>query len=433
MGLILQRNPKAATARTRPSEKAQPSARETSKPAPHKQRNIAIDPIIPNRVTKAEGDQADVIEKQSAAVDYPASKASHNKDRQVPTRPRHPLSGVSQSPDVAIEREEDNASADDVKKQNTVTNQRSSQVVCARINQALSQPQRAHSFPLPEPSDPAPETGDQPAKLTKQPIPKLLQLGSLEIGKVLGKGKFVRVYLARERTAGFICALKVLYTAETQQGSVQKQVAREIEIQSNLRHPNILRLYGHFHDRKRGFSVLEYAGKGELYKRLQEEEEGRFPQWKAAQYIAQMTTALRYLHRKHVSHRDIKPENILVGLHGELKMSDIGWSVHAPSRRRMTQCGTLDYLPPEMLDPRRSCKPYNEKVDLWALGVLAYEFLVGTVPFDDSEAMTKRRYCEGGYDRSGLLVLDPGKRISLEKVQQHPWIVKHCRSAVKED
>jgi aurora kinase len=135
-----------------------------------------------------------------------------------------------------------------------------------------------------------------------------------EVGRALGKGKFGRVYLARERGTGFVCALKVLHKKEIQQGRVEKQVAREIEIQSNLRHPNILRLYGHFHDSKRIILILEYAGKGELYKHLQKED--RFPEWKAAQYIAQMANALQYLHRKHVIHRDIKPENILVGMHG---------------------------------------------------------------------------------------------------------------------
>lgn len=225
--------------------------------------------------------------------------------------------------------------------------------------------------------------------LYDQPATKQLHLGMFEIGKALGKGKFGRVYLAKERSTGFICALKVLHKSELQQGGVQKQVRREIEIQSNLRHPNVLRLYGHFHDSKRIFLILEFAGKGELYKHLRKEH--RFPEWKSAQYIAQMAAALKYLHKKHVIHRDIKPENILVGIHGEIKISDFGWSVHAPNNRRQTMCGTLDYLPPEMLVRGSQENFYSDKVDLWSLGVLTYEFLVGEAPFEDTPVMTQRR------------------------------------------
>lgn len=227
----------------------------------------------------------------------------------------------------------------------------------------------------------------------EQPQPKQFHLGKFEIGKPLGKGKFGRVYLAKERSSGFVCALKVLHKSELQQGKVEKQVRREIEIHSNLRHPNILRFYGHFHDSKRVFLILEFAGKGELYKHLRKET--KFPEWKAAQYIAQMAAALKYLHKKHVMHRDIKPENILVGIHGEIKISDFGWSVHAPNNRRNTMCGTLDYLPPEMIKPGSQENFYSEKVDLWSLGVLTYEFLVGEAPFEDTPIMTQRRIARG--------------------------------------
>lgn len=245
--------------------------------------------------------------------------------------------------------------------------------------------------------------------------PRTFHLGMFEIGKPLGKGKFGRVYLVKERTSGFICALKVLYKSELQQGSgVEKQVRREIEIQSNLRHPNILRLFGHFHDPKRIFLILEFAGQGELYKLLR--KESRFPEWKAAQYVAQMASALKYLHRKHVIHRDIKPENILVGIHDEIKISDFGWSVHAPNRRRATLCGTLDYLPPEMIKSGSKDNTYDEKVDLWSLGVLTYEFLVGEAPFEDTPVMTQRRIARA--DMSIPSFVSPEARDLIKKVRR---------------
>ncbi|KAG7290996.1 Serine/threonine-protein kinase ark1 [Staphylotrichum longicolle] len=276
-------------------------------------------------------------------------------------------------------------------------------------------------------SEEAAQTDRSSSSYVDQPlVPKQFHLGMFEIGRPLGKGKFGRVYLARERSTNFICALKVLYKSELQQGTgVEKQVRREIEIQSNLRHPNILKLYGHFHDSKRIFLILEFAGKGELYKHLR--RENRFPEWKAAQYIAQMASALRYLHRKHVIHRDIKPENILVGIHGEIKISDFGWSVHAPTTAATSALRHPRLPPTRDGQARQQGHWYTEKVDLWSLA-----------PFEDTPVMTHKRIARADMTIpewvskeakdliKKLLVLDPEKRLPLEEVQAHPWIIKHC-------
>lgn len=149
-----------------------------------------------------------------------------------------------------------------------------------------------------------------------------------------------------------------------------------------------------------------------------------------------MADALIYLHSKHVIHRDIKPENILIGMRGELKISDFGWSVHAPNTRRTTLCGTLDYLPPEMIEGRE----HEHWVDVWSLGVLLYEFLVGAPPFEDASGGYKATYrriakvdlhvpehvsADAKDLIQRLLQHDPDKRMPLAQVLQHPWILKH--------
>ncbi|XP_060066435.1 uncharacterized protein LOC132546735 [Ylistrum balloti] len=254
-------------------------------------------------------------------------------------------------------------------------------------------------------------------------------LQDFDIGRPLGKGKFGNVYLAREKSTKYVVALKVLFKSQLQKAGVEHQLRREVEIQSHLRHPHILRLFGYFHDKTRVYLILEYAPKGELYKELTKNT--RFEEKRAVVYINQLASALQYCHSKKVIHRDIKPENLLLGHTGDLKIADFGWSVHAPSSRRTTLCGTLDYLPPEMIEGSL----HDEKVDLWSLGVLCYEFLVGKPPFEAaSHEETYRRitrvdlrfpsYVSNSARSliSMLLKHDPNQRISLDKVLEHPWI-----------
>jgi len=258
------------------------------------------------------------------------------------------------------------------------------------------------------------------------------KLSDFDLGKPLGKGKFGVVYLAREKTTHYICALKVLFKSQLSKAGVEYQLRREIEIQSHLRHPNILRLYGYFYDENRVYLILEYCKNGELYKVLK--KEGRFSEEKASKYIGMLAGALQYCHMKHVIHRDIKPENLLLGAKGDLKIADFGWSVHAPNNRRQTLCGTLDYLPPEMIEGR----DHDSNVDVWSLGVLMYEFLVGSPTFEASEhnetyariSQVDLKYpsfvSEDAKDlMNRLLVKNPKDRLPLEECMAHPFITKY--------
>lgn len=267
--------------------------------------------------------------------------------------------------------------------------------------------------------------------MSNEPKPKRTwALNDFELGKCLGKGKFGRVYLAREKQTHYIVALKILSKRQLLESRMEQQLRREIEIQSHMHHENILRLYGYFWDNKRIYLILEYTPNGEVFNELREEH--RFPEPKAANYIYQVTNALLYLHSKSVIHRDIKPENLLNSC-GVIKVSDFGWSIHCPSSRRQTLCGTLDYLPPEMI-----CKQdYDFTVDNWALGVLAYEFLVGAPPFEAREPReTYRRIEQVKFSLPDfvsqeaqdfiqrLIKRNPSERMTLEEAASHPWLIK---------
>merc|ERR1712137_133139 len=258
-------------------------------------------------------------------------------------------------------------------------------------------------------------------------------LNDIDVGKRLGAGKFGKVYVARERRTGFVFALKILDKAQLIKHRVEHQLRREIEIQSHCRHVNILRLYNFFYDERRVYLMLEMAPGGELYALLQ--KRGSFSEARSAWYFKQMAEAIQHCHSKHIIHRDIKPENILIGLNDTLKISDFGWAVHAPSRPRDTFCGTLDYLAPEIVHNQR----YNKNVDIWELGVLLYEFLVGKAPFEDADEKTTRKRIKTGKPifpetisseaqdlLTRLLQKDPQKRITLEQALQHPFVTISC-------
>lgn len=111
-----------------------------------------------------------------------------------------------------------------------------------------------------------------------------------------------------------------------------------------------------------------------------------------AKYVVKpFLETLAYLHASGIVHRDIKPENILVSDAGTLLLADFGLSIRARDDRPVTRVGTLDYMAPEVVRcPRKShseqwkeCDDlvYGSAVDIWALGVLVYELIVGTAPF----------------------------------------------------
>ncbi|XP_017037810.1 aurora kinase C [Drosophila kikkawai] len=275
------------------------------------------------------------------------------------------------------------------------------------------------------------KTENQPQKPKKT-----WELNNFDIGRQLGRGKFGNVYLAREKESQFVVALKVLFKRQIGESNVEHQVRREIEIQSHLRHPHILRLYAYFHDDVRIYLILEYAPQGTLFNALQAQPLKRFDERQSAIYIQALCSALLYLHERDIIHRDIKPENLLLGHKGVLKIADFGWSVHEPNSMRMTLCGTVDYLPPEMVQG----KPHTKNVDLWSLGVLCFELLVGHAPFySKNYDETYKKILKVDYKLpehiskaaahliSKLLVLNPQHRLPLDQVIVHPWILAHTQ------
>jgi len=271
------------------------------------------------------------------------------------------------------------------------------------------------------------------ARISRQVVPKLC-LDDFEIGKRLGEGRFGKVYLAREKKSKFIVALKVLSVKGLERDRCEHQVRREVEIQSRMKHAGVLRMYGYFWDKDRIYLVLEYCVGGQLYDLLSEKES--FSEPVAADYVKQVAEALQYCHSHNVIHRDIKPENILISFNNKLKIADFGWSVHAPTSKRETMCGTHEYIPPEMVQG----ESHDKTTDLWAIGVLAYELICGYAPFTAEKVPTiysrivkvdlrfpSHVSADARHFITNLLRRRPEERMSMEKLLSHPWITRTRR------
>ena len=158
-----------------------------------------------------------------------------------------------------------------------------------------------------------------------------------------------------------------MFKNQIRDAGLQHQVRREVEIQSHIKHKNICRLYGYFHDAKRVYIILEYCVNGNLYLKLKVsflrkknakkkrflkkfkkyfffQDQMRMTSKDAARYVHEIAEGLIHIHKLNVIHRDLKPENVLLGKKDEVKLADFGWCVHTPQSRRQTFCGTLDYL-----------------------------------------------------------------------------------------
>lgn len=266
------------------------------------------------------------------------------------------------------------------------------------------------------------------------------KLCDFDISRVLGKGGFGEVVLCRYK-GKFVVALKKL---KMKSASVESKslIQREIEIHSSLgRHENVLEFYGHFQVGHETCLILEYALGGSLCKKLFYAD--KFDEKTSALYIKDISQAIHYCHSHNVIHRDIKPDNMLLGNEEKVKIADFGLATTSMSCT--TYCGTLDYMAPEMVARQgghKQCVSYNKQVDTWALGVVLYEFLVGSPPFgtisDDPKVIVQRisqvdfRWPSGVTDDakdliSKLLKKDPRQRLPLECIPTHPFVLRNLR------
>ncbi|KAM3871741.1 NUAK family SNF1-like kinase 1 [Diretmus argenteus] len=251
-----------------------------------------------------------------------------------------------------------------------------------------------------------------------------------EVMETLGKGTYGKVKRAVERASQKTVAIKSIRKERITDDLDRVHIQREIEITSSLRHPNIIRFHEVFESRDKIVIVMEYASRGELYDYVHERR--RLSETEARDVFRQITSAVHYCHKNGVVHRDLKLENILLDRDLNVKLADFGLSNHFQRGNLLqTYCGSPLYASPEIVKGL----PYQgPEVDCWALGVLLYALVYGSMPFDGASHTTlTEQISQGRYRRPNpssdacalidwLLTVRVDERATIEDVANHWWV-----------
>lgn len=263
-----------------------------------------------------------------------------------------------------------------------------------------------------------------------------------EITAKIGSGTFGKVYKVKHLLTGNYRAMKVVKKDTVNYQDDEKVFLKEIEILSLLDHPNIIKIYEYYVDDLNYYVMSELATGGELYEQIYKLK--NYKESDTATIMEQLFSAINYIHQRGIVHRDLKPENILLETKNasdiSIKLIDFGTSNFFNKGKKLTlKVGTPYYIAPEVMK-----REYNNKCDIWSLGVIMYILLSGYPPFDgtdDNQIMDK--VLKGKYSFAGkewecvsdeskelirkLLNYDYKSRISALEAMEDPWIVKYSR------
>jgi aurora kinase len=244
--------------------------------------------------------------------------------------------------------------------------------------------------------------------------------------KKLDQGKCGKVYLVERKQDHQTFVAKVIDRSYLRAGGIEDDLM-ELDIHQKLHHPHIVALHDSFITMDRLILIMDYIQGLDGFRKLS--TMGRFSVKQTVLYLKQVISAVAYCHQQGVMHRDIKADNLMITKDHKVYLIDFGFAT--TKRVESDLRGTLDYLAPEMTES----KEYDYRVDVWSLGVLAYEFLCGFAPFeakeyeDTLEKIQKEEVvfpehvsATAGDFISRLLQKDPAKRMSLDQALSHAFL-----------
>ncbi|KAF8892113.1 kinase-like domain-containing protein [Infundibulicybe gibba] len=257
--------------------------------------------------------------------------------------------------------------------------------------------------------------------------------------RCVGKGAFGKVRVVQHKQTRDLYALKYINKAKCVKMKAVPNVIQERRLLEEVDHPFIVNLRYAFQDDENCFFVLDLMLGGDL--RFHLERLGSLPEETIRFYVAQLSSALAFLHENGIMHRDLKPDNILLDERGNAHLTDFNIAVHFGERRLTGVAGSMAYMAPEILAKRG----YTYYIDWWSLGVCAYELIFGRRPFrgrsnndltysiskdplkwpEDAEKKCSR---SGMQVLKGLLERDPNKRFGCkpngegyQELRRHSW------------
>lgn len=237
--------------------------------------------------------------------------------------------------------------------------------------------------------------------------------------RLLGRGNFSEVWLAKDTTTDIYVALKIYAPATGMDDTGLDIFAREFTLVVNANHKNLLKpLYFDVCERK-PFLVLPYCSRGSVMQKI-----GSMTEEEAWRLLRDVASGLSRLHSLEppLIHQDIKPDNILISDHGDYMITDFGVSTHVKSSLRrsmsaaLSSAGTIAYMAPERFSQNNSPIMAN---DIYSLGATVYETLTGDTPFGENGGLIQMKGAEVP-DVPGDFSEDL-KKVIRKCLSPHPW------------
>jgi len=211
------------------------------------------------------------------------------------------------------------------------------------------------------------------------------EVGSFEVGEIIGRGGMGVVYLARDTKLKRSVAIKTIPAALAADSTARTRFRREAELLASLNHPNIAVIYEIIErEDGAGYLVLEYVPGQTLAEQI---AKGPLKLQEALTIALQIAEAVAAAHEHDVIHRDLKPGNIKITPDGRVKVLDFGLAKAVggePSEKpvTVTQPGRVMGTPAYMSPEQARGKPTDKRSDIWSFGCVLYEMLTGRIPFE---------------------------------------------------